>query len=177
MADTGSRSAGSWINKLKQLLISKQLPQRQHALELTVTTHMTPAQMTESIAIDDIYKTCMDKAKRYCRHLKMGEIQFSDITLLPRYQVHFWQLTILRRQGRHIRSRQWQRAKTKALITEPTRQISIPDLFLRLKTSYIAYNIQGCTKGTRLVSALFHGQLRSKTPKPSTARGRITQTS
>jgi hypothetical protein len=56
-------------------------------LELAITTHMTPAQLTESIAIDNIYKSCMDKAEQHCRHLKMGEVQFSDITLLPRNQV------------------------------------------------------------------------------------------
>jgi hypothetical protein len=40
--------------KLKQLLIAKRLPKRQHTLELAITTHVTPAQLTKSIAIVNI---------------------------------------------------------------------------------------------------------------------------
>jgi hypothetical protein len=60
---------------------------------------MTPAQRIEAWDIDASTTRCQLQAEKGCCKLKMGGVQFSPATMIPRYEVFFWKLAISRRKG------------------------------------------------------------------------------
>ena len=100
---------------------------------------ITPSQQAEAQRIDDAVTNGRHYAESRCRKLRMGGIQFSEETFLPRKQVFFWQLAIKRCQGKYIRSHRWKRAKAAAGISEPIVTLSIEDLRQRLSYAMASY--------------------------------------
>ena len=78
-------------------------------------------------------------AESKCHKLKMGHVQFSKATSLPRKQIHFWQLTLSQHQGRNIHPQQWARAKKAARILEATQNLDIPTIQAHLKEATSRY--------------------------------------
>jgi hypothetical protein len=59
--------------------------------------------------------------------------------MLPRYQVAFWCIAILRRHGQRVPGRMWSPAKKKAKITTACGTMSEDDMKRALKEEYTAY--------------------------------------
>jgi hypothetical protein len=124
----------------RRLVLQRRLPQRLYELESTiVNNYMTPSQPQESWDLDISAAECQLLAEERCRKLKMGRVQFSPATMLPRYQVAFWRIAIHRRQGQCVPSRMWSRAKKKAKITTACGSMSEEDMKQALKEAYAAF--------------------------------------
>jgi hypothetical protein len=100
---------------------------------------MTDAQRLEAHTLDSLTTACQHLAESTCRKFKMGQVQFSPETLLPRNQVTFWRLAISRRNGTEVSKHLWVRSKKKAQITLKCSTITIDDMKTYLKAAYTAY--------------------------------------
>ncbi len=141
------RCVARYQKSMKQLTRSKRITHRQYLLESTIGPTMTPSQLHESNSIDRDLQKCQEESERKCRKLRMGNVQFSDATSIPRLQVAFWKLTLSRRRGIYVRSRLWQRARDNAKITEAAGPLSIHDIQTRITTSIAAYKLAKKTDG------------------------------
>ena len=136
-----SRVVDKYLNEYERLIEAARLPQRQHALNLSVQTDrpLTQVQRDEAEAIDAKKTKLMLKAEKKCRKLRMGEVSFSEATEKPRREVAFWQLAIRRRLGLPVSPRLWKRRKKKANITEPIRSLTLSQLNERQKQAKLEY--------------------------------------
>jgi exonuclease III len=126
---------------LLQLLLDHDLIRRQFLLEATLQSHpMTPTLLQECHDIDRLTTQCQLQAEKKCRKMRMGAIDFSLATAIPRYKIQFWRLALLRRSNPHlVRSRQWNRAKKKARITLDVNDLSVADLKAHLRQAHSTY--------------------------------------
>ena len=138
---SNSKATEKYLNLYEELIVQHQLPARQRRLQQSVVPGhpLTRFQREEAQAIDSIKTKCMLQAEKKCRKLRMGAVQFSTATELPRNQIGFWNLAIRRRLGIKVSSRLWRRRKKKANITESTSTIDIKGLRQKLKEAKQAY--------------------------------------
>ena len=116
------------------------MPQALSQLEASLSPgSLTPSQKAEAQRIDTAVTHGRLYAEARCRKLRMGGIQFSEETFLPRKQVFFWQMAIKRYQGKYIRSNRWRRAKAAAGITESIVPLTLDELRQRLGLAMAAY--------------------------------------
>jgi exonuclease III len=92
------------------------LPKRQFYLESTTKPNhpLSPSQKQEAEAIDYLKTGCMNRAEKHCRKLRMGEVGFSEATMLPLRRIIWWNIAIRRRQGGRVQPSLWQRRKREA---------------------------------------------------------------
>jgi hypothetical protein len=92
-------------------------------------------------SIDADTKRCQLKAETGCHKLKMGGVQFSLATMIPRYEVFFWKIAIQRHKGFRVAARLWSWAKIKAGITVLCATLSLEDMQTKLSDSYASYKL------------------------------------
>ena len=129
-----------YIKLLKEFLLHYNLPKAQFSLENSTSLGAySDTSQKEAARIDHLTTEGQLYAENHCRKLRMGGVQFSEETLLPRKQLFFWKLALKRRTGRYVRSCQWSRAKSQAQITEPISDLSIAQIGKRIKLAMTCY--------------------------------------
>jgi hypothetical protein len=136
-----SKTVEKYLDKYEQLITDKGLIKRQIKLRQSVHQGipLTPAQRLEADAIDALKTQAMKKAEHQCRKLRMGGVRFSEATEGPRRRIIFWEMAIRRRKGKRVSSRLWRRKKAKAGIVERTKDLTIYDMWSRLRQARLEY--------------------------------------
>ena len=114
---------------LTSQLLVHDLPNRLFRLEADIANNRpTHDQELLYSQIDAETMTAMLYAESKCRKLRMGAVQFSELTNRLRKQIFFWSMAISRHQGKYIHPRRWQRAKHAARISKPTHSLDLPSM-------------------------------------------------
>ena len=132
-----------YTSRCEQYVDEKRLCSRQFQLEREVTAGipLTPDQILRANNIDRDRTHAMLKADKKCRKMYMGAVEFSNAVDLPVKQIEFWDLAIKRRKGLKISQRLYDRHKRKALIKDPTRNMTLDQLFQAQRQARAVYNI------------------------------------
>jgi hypothetical protein len=124
----------------REFLLQHNLPSALAILEQSLQPgFITHAQAIEANRIDRLTTQGQRYAESKCRKLRMGGVQFSVETFLPRKQALFWKLALARCEGLPVSSRRWARAKAAAKITENTSLLSPDDIKERFRLAMKRY--------------------------------------
>ena len=101
---------------------------------------LTPTQATEANSIDNLKTRAMLTAAHRCRHIRAGQVDYSDKTSNAGKELRFWQAAARRRAGYlNMHPMKWTQLKHDAGITVSTRHLSLEDLWMKVKAARKKY--------------------------------------
>ncbi len=138
------RSTHNYQTKYKKLCIEHNLFQRMFMLEAQTLkklgSPLTPAQATEANSIDNLKTRSMLTAANCCRHIRAGQVDYSDKTSNAGQALRFWRAAASRRAGYlKMHPMKWAQLKQDAGITISTRPLSLEDLWMKVKAARKKY--------------------------------------
>lgn len=130
-----SKATQKYLRIYENLVQRSGLAERVRALEAQIVPgqRLSAAQRRTAERLDEERTRYMNKAEKKCRKLRMGAVEFSAATDVPRKHFEFWAIAISRRKGCKVSGRLWRRKKHMAGIKEVVKDLTDEQMEERLQ--------------------------------------------